>query len=263
MRGERRTLAEARAKRSGPAWPMPKLTVSGGDGKGGAEGDAQTISLVEEGEGGRVLRVFHPGGKRWDGNTFVRIPPALVTVRTAPNRNYGLNHGLFHGYSGRDGYRAARAGQGMGEGQNGRQDDDGGPVEVEAVLDPPAHEFRVFHHVGVLVEGEPHVHGGRAGKILNGGSVLPPDRRMGVVEADGYLGGDWKLGDAGVLGGDGQAIGRKFADVDGAGRREPHGEVVYGHFKRAGNANYGLNRELLAPSAPKDGDALLLCLVAI
>lgn len=36
--------------------------------------------------------------------------------------------------------------------------------------------------------------------------------------------------------------------------RETDGEVVYGHLRRAGNANYGLNKGLLAPPAPAAGE---------
>ena len=71
---------------------------------------------------------------------------------------------------------------------------------MEAVLDPPAHEFRVFHHVGMLAEEDVLEPGGRVGKMYHGGSVLPPDRRWGVVKAEGVLGGEWQLGDCGVLG---------------------------------------------------------------
>ncbi|EKX41078.1 hypothetical protein GUITHDRAFT_112811 [Guillardia theta CCMP2712] len=132
------------------------------------------------------------------------------------------------------------------------------PMEIEVALNPPTRRIEVFHHMGKLVQPDPKQAMG------NQQQVVPPaldlgQWRIGVVDAGELptgkvVGGKSVYGDCGVLGGDGRLLGKAHPFRDGAGEEEEDGVPAFGRFKIAGNRNYGLNRNLLNPVAPLEGE---------
>jgi hypothetical protein len=240
LRGERRTVALERNRRA------REQTGAGARADGAGEdglGQRAPTVLRGVGEGGEEqhLKVLYPGGKAWDGARWVVVPPAMVTVRRPRNLNFGLNRALL-----RPG--AAPARRPRGEGAPGGPEE-GGPAEegaedgeeVELVVGPGRAELKVFHHVGQLAAGHRYWHAGVEYQVLHGGSYLPPDRRLGVVEAgplpEGQvIGGPWRFGDLGAYGADGKLLGRAHPFRDGAGQEELDGTPMFARVCRAGPA---------------------------
>lgn len=173
MRGERRTVVEKR--NASHARSASAGAHRSEEEREGEEGEAvQTLLL--EGTRGHVpehaFKVFHPGGKKWDGVSWREVPPAIITVRHYPNRHLGLNRQLLA----------------PSLPQRAPELEGLSPSEVELHLRPSTKEIQVFHHMAALVPGAKFVRDGEEVCVWHGGSGLPPDRRQGIVEAENILG---------------------------------------------------------------------------